>query len=281
MMDQLKGDSDALERKPLFGPPEGVPGFPVVTAWLVVAVIVAYWAITDIYAVALVPAHLWAGESPHGLLTHALQHADVNHLLSNAVALVVFGRFVERALGSLRFAAVFGVSVLGGGFAQAVVDASSHVPMIGASGGLSGLVASYLLVIALADHAGLREQAQNAKRYAVAASFAWVASQLPLIVLRLLHIAVIAHLGGFLVGGLTTMAIGRFVPRPPPSPFRPRWSPPPVGIALGRAMEKRPWLMITLIGAIFIVAIGLMLDLEANVNCRRALARGYDSFYCR
>ncbi len=82
------------------------------------------------------------------VVTSAFMHADFWHIGFNMYGLFLFGRGVEQALGSARFAILFGASVLGASLLQlAVVTATfaqTGVPTstIGASGGLLGVVAA-------------------------------------------------------------------------------------------------------------------------------------------
>ncbi|MCB8819726.1 rhomboid family intramembrane serine protease [Microvirga rosea] len=83
---------------------------------------------------------------PLTLFTNIFLHASLLHLLGNMAFLWVFGDNVEDAMGHWRFLAFF---LLCGGFASfvhALIDANSHRPLIGASGGVSGVVAAYLIL---------------------------------------------------------------------------------------------------------------------------------------
>ncbi|KAA2242195.1 rhomboid family intramembrane serine protease [Salinarimonas soli] len=74
--------------------------------------------------------------------TYGLLHASWAHLLSNAVWLVAFGTPVARRLGPARFLGLTLAAVLAGAGAHFLADPYAVVPMIGASGGVSGLVAA-------------------------------------------------------------------------------------------------------------------------------------------
>ncbi len=80
------------------------------------------------------------------LLTHQFLHADILHLLSNMIFLWVFGDNIEDAMGQLRFLAFYLLCGVLGGLAQMASDTSSTIPMVGASGAVSGVIAAYLLV---------------------------------------------------------------------------------------------------------------------------------------
>src|SRR6185295_3638262 len=79
-------------------------------------------------------------------LTSMFLHAGWMHLLGNALFLWVFGRAVEDSMGRLRFLAFYLLCGLGAAAAQIMVDPSSPVPMVGASGAISGVMGGYLLL---------------------------------------------------------------------------------------------------------------------------------------
>jgi membrane associated rhomboid family serine protease len=92
----------------------------------------------------LVPADPWR----HGgitYLTSFLLHADVFHLLGNLYFLYVFGDNVEDRLGSLRYLVlILGGAVVGDAL-HICFDPRHDIPLIGASGGISGVIAFYAL----------------------------------------------------------------------------------------------------------------------------------------
>jgi membrane associated rhomboid family serine protease len=80
------------------------------------------------------------------LFTSLFLHGGWEHLLGNMVYLWVFGDDIEEALGRLRYLAFF---LLGGALAALVFvlfHAQSRVPLVGASGAISGVLAAYLMI---------------------------------------------------------------------------------------------------------------------------------------
>jgi membrane associated rhomboid family serine protease len=65
------------------------------------------------------------------------------HLAGNMLFLWIFGDNVEDALGRLNFAVFYILSGCAAAFAQVAMDPSSPIPMIGASGAVSGVLAAY------------------------------------------------------------------------------------------------------------------------------------------
>jgi membrane associated rhomboid family serine protease len=95
--------------------------------------------------------HLWCvvDAEPINRLTPLLSmflHAGWGHLLGNALFLWVFGRAVEDSLGRLRFLAFYLLCGLFAAAAQVLADPASPIPMVGASGAISGVMGGYLLL---------------------------------------------------------------------------------------------------------------------------------------
>ena len=72
-------------------------------------------------------------------------HGDWMHLITNAVFFWVFGNNIEDMLGIGRFMVFFLVCGLAAAAAQVLVTPASPVPMIGASGAVSGILGAYLI----------------------------------------------------------------------------------------------------------------------------------------
>lgn len=91
---------------------------------------------------------LWPGEPLFRVwqpVTYALLHADLYHLGFNMFALWMFGRSIEYEWGTQRFAIYFLVCVLGGALGQFVLSVvtGSGAPMVGASGGVYGVLLAF------------------------------------------------------------------------------------------------------------------------------------------
>lgn len=78
-------------------------------------------------------------------LTAFLLHGDIFHLFGNMYFLFVFGDNVEDYLGKARYAALILLAAIAGDIAHIAIDPRSNIPLIGASGGISGIIAFYAL----------------------------------------------------------------------------------------------------------------------------------------
>src|SRR3546814_7419275 len=78
-------------------------------------------------------------------LTAAFLHGGVLHLIFNLVVLLYIGRQLEAPLGSRAMAVLLGTGAYAGALAHWLADPQSNVPMIGASGAISALIAVFAL----------------------------------------------------------------------------------------------------------------------------------------
>jgi membrane associated rhomboid family serine protease len=96
---------------------------------------------------AVVPSRLVAGWGDERqwltAVTALFLHGGVVHLLGNGWFLWVFGRSVESAINPWRFALIYFGAGLVGTAAQVAADHGSTVPMLGASGAISGIMGAY------------------------------------------------------------------------------------------------------------------------------------------
>jgi len=80
------------------------------------------------------------------LFTSMFLHDGLFHIGGNMLYLWIFGSSVEDNLGHGRFVIFYLASGAAAALAQTLVNPSSHVPMIGASGAVSGVLGAYLLL---------------------------------------------------------------------------------------------------------------------------------------
>lgn len=79
-------------------------------------------------------------------LSSMFMHGDIMHILGNMMFLFVFGDNLENLLGHIRFALFYIVCGFAAAFAQIVMDTDSIIPMLGASGAISGVLGGYILL---------------------------------------------------------------------------------------------------------------------------------------
>jgi len=72
-------------------------------------------------------------------------HGGWLHLIGNMLYLYIFGDNVEDKIGHSKYLLFFLLSGIGAAITQIAANASSEIPMIGASGAISGVLAAYML----------------------------------------------------------------------------------------------------------------------------------------
>lgn len=86
-------------------------------------------------------------ERPYTIITHMFLHGGWLHIIGNMWFLYVFGDNVEDRLGKLRYLLLYLLSGLGAALLQILVSllvGAEDVPMVGASGAISGVLGAYM-----------------------------------------------------------------------------------------------------------------------------------------
>ena len=86
------------------------------------------------------------GRQPAHLVTHMFLHGSWMHLLGNMWFLWLFGNNVEDAMTRPRFIAFYVACGLAAAGLQVATDPASAIPMVGASGAISGVMGGYLVL---------------------------------------------------------------------------------------------------------------------------------------
>jgi membrane associated rhomboid family serine protease len=79
-------------------------------------------------------------------LSSMFMHGDVMHIFGNMMFLFIFGDNLENLLGHIRYAAFYIVCGFAAAIAQIMMDTDSVIPMLGASGAISGVLGGYILL---------------------------------------------------------------------------------------------------------------------------------------
>ena len=204
---------------------------PVVSYALLGAIVLAFlWQLqagnAAVYAFGLIPARLvhgallppqleWA-PAWATVFTSMFLHDGWMHLGGNLLYLWIFGDNVEDALGRGRFVAFYLLCGVGAALVQTVSETTSLIPMIGASGAISGVLGAYLRLF---PHARVRVLVPLFIVFYTIRVPAWVVLGLWFL-FQLASSAMIqpgqggvaffAHIGGFLSG---LILVGLLMPR--------------------------------------------------------------------
>jgi membrane associated rhomboid family serine protease len=126
-------------------------GLPAVTQWLIIANVAVY--VLGASGSAFLEAFaLWPPGSFESrfeiwqLLSYSFLHGNLAHIFFNMLALYMFGGEVERLFGSRFYALYYFACVISAAICHLVVSAamgSPPAPMVGASGGIYGLLLAF------------------------------------------------------------------------------------------------------------------------------------------
>lgn len=86
------------------------------------------------------------GRQPWNVLTSMFMHGGWMHLLGNMWFLWLFGNNIEDSTTRPRYVAFYLLCGIGAALAQVMADPDSIVPMVGASGAISGVMGAYLIL---------------------------------------------------------------------------------------------------------------------------------------
>jgi membrane associated rhomboid family serine protease len=199
-----------------------VRGLPFVTTALILACMAVYlWQLSlpvgakqaAITLLGFLPGVLFGhasieGEpwvSPAGsIFTAMFLHGGFFHLATNMIFLWIFGDNVEDRVGRGRFIAFYLICGALAALAQALLDTRSTVPMIGASGAVSGVLGAYVMLYPRANVL-VAMPFLLARIPALVMLVLWFAGQLArslLIEPGAAGVAFTAHVGGFIGGAV-------------------------------------------------------------------------------
>ncbi len=143
------------------------------------------------------------------VVTSFFMHGGIWHLAGNMYFLLVFGDNVEDDLGRGRFAGLLVGAHVVGMIAHALLDPRSMLPCVGASAGISAVIAYYALAFPRA-RLGFLIFFRWFRLSAAVAFVLWIGLQLLLAwrqVAGFGSISALAHLGGAAVGVLSALAL--------------------------------------------------------------------------
>lgn len=164
------------------------------------------------------------GDIPHydtplpvyfNFLSSMFMHGGIMHIFGNMLFLWIFGDNLENLLGHIRYAAFYLVCGFAAAFAQIFMDSDSVIPMLGASGAISGVLAGYVLLFPQRQVRAIIFNFLTTVPAFVAIGI-WIVYQLVLGYLTPAGtggVAYAAHIGGFVAGLvlIKVFAIGRRV----------------------------------------------------------------------
>ena len=119
---------------------------PPVTLWLIIANVAVFLIGAPADFALWPPGGLDSNFQPWQLVTYSFLHAGFAHIFFNMFALYMFGSEIERLFGSRFYATYYFACVVTAAITHLVVTGlmgAAPVPMVGASGGIYGLLLAF------------------------------------------------------------------------------------------------------------------------------------------
>jgi membrane associated rhomboid family serine protease len=161
--------------------------------------------------------HLFPSSLPvyFNFLTSMFMHGGVAHIFGNMLFLWIFGDNLENLLGHFRYLAFYLLCGFAAATAQIIMGPDSIIPMLGASGAISGVLAGYVLLFPRREVRAIIFNFLTTVPAFVAIGI-WIVYQLVLGYMTdpgTGGVAYMAHIGGFIAGLVLVkiFAIGRRV----------------------------------------------------------------------
>jgi membrane associated rhomboid family serine protease len=148
-------------------------------------------------------------------LSSMFMHGSIAHIFGNMLFLWIFGDNLENLLGHVRYAIFYIACGFAAALAQVVMDTGSVIPMLGASGAISGVLGGYVLLFPQREVRALIFNFLTTVPAFVAIGI-WILYQIILGYMTPAGtggVAYAAHIGGFIAGValIKLFAIGRRV----------------------------------------------------------------------
>ncbi|HEY5898640.1 MAG TPA: rhomboid family intramembrane serine protease [Burkholderiales bacterium] len=120
---------------------------PPVTQWLLIANVAIFLFISPDSLFALwPPGGIESNFEPWQIVTYSFLHGNMAHIFFNMLALYMFGGEIERLFGSRFYTLYYFAAVVSAAILHLVITTwmgSPPVPMVGASGGIYGLLLAF------------------------------------------------------------------------------------------------------------------------------------------
>ena len=129
------------------------------------------------------------------LITAGFLHAGFFHLLFNMFSLYILGGLLEPAIGRVRFALIYFVSLLAGSFGALLVESNPTALTVGASGAIFGLMSAAVIV--------MRNRGISPMESGLGL---WIGLNL-LLTFTIPNISIGGHIGGLIGGALAALVL--------------------------------------------------------------------------
>ena len=108
--------------------------------------IYVYGLVPARYSIPHIASYFSMGQQLFSLISFMFLHGSFWHLLGNMWSLYIFGDNIEDRLGSLRYLVFYLLCGVTSGMFHLLLNLSSNIPTIGASGAIAGVMGAYFLL---------------------------------------------------------------------------------------------------------------------------------------
>jgi membrane associated rhomboid family serine protease len=129
------------------------------------------------------------------LITAGFLHGGFFHLLFNMFSLYILGSMLEPAIGRVRFALIYFVSLLCGSFGALLIETNANALTVGASGAIFGLMSAAVIV--------MRNRGINPMESGLGL---WIGLNL-LLTFTIPNISIGGHIGGLIGGAVAALVL--------------------------------------------------------------------------
>ena len=129
------------------------------------------------------------------LITAGFLHGGFFHLLFNMFSLYILGTMLEPAIGRVRFALIYFVSLLCGSFGALLIETNANALTVGASGAIFGLMSAAVIV--------MRNRGINPLESGLGL---WIGLNL-LLTFTIPNISIGGHIGGLIGGAIAALVL--------------------------------------------------------------------------
>ena len=149
------------------------------------------------------------------LISSQFLHGNIFHLVGNMWFLYLFGNNIEDQLGHWKFLGFYLICGIVAALAQVATSPTSLVPMVGASGAISGVMGAYLVRFPRARILSLVFLGIFITAIPIPSAIflgLWIAGQTVYAAManpNLPGVAYLAHIGGFVIGAIAMFLLSK------------------------------------------------------------------------
>ena len=101
---------------------------------------------STLFGISSLPSDIYSISPILTIFTSMFLHGSIMHLLSNMLYMWIFSDNIEDQIGKVKFIIFYFLCGFFAALTQSLIDPESNIPMIGASGGIAGILGAYIIL---------------------------------------------------------------------------------------------------------------------------------------